>query len=393
MKARAGAVRMSIAVVVTLGAFSLAAIGSNGVARAASNTISVAGLANAKLPAGVCSSGETGVSKSGPIQLSHGGGTVGTMDNPDYFSAGIVGTPVHINLGGTNHTGVAVVIVCGAGGSAQWTSMWVFGGSARHLTTLFGGVTPRSYAQGVAGSLMSGISAKGGSLVVQETYSMPGDNCLACATGRTTTTWSWSSSNTGHLVITQPPPKKVVVVTGAAPGGFGGLPATLNQAGPGVVAGRTVLATCTAQSSADGTPLTELDTGAWLPSGDLMPSSPLPDCDSNPGSNGAPSSGVGQSGTSGTTTCPTAAQAMTAWTANPGTNQVAPGTVVSNIANISCWKNWVLGFAVSNSGNGSFVFSQTGGLHSLTAAESSQFNSEVCSDPTSPSGWRGELGC
>jgi hypothetical protein len=247
-------------------------------------------LANAKLPAGVCSSGVSGVPQSGSIQLSHGVGTVGTTYNPDFFGARIIGTPVHINLGGTKHAGVAVVIACGTGGSAQWTSMWVFGGSASHLKTLFGGVVPRSYAQGVAGSLMSGVSAKGSSLVVREVFSKPGDACEACATGRTTTTWSWSASNPGHLVITRPPPKKVVVVTGAAPSGFGGLPATLNQAEPPVVPGHTVLATCTAQATSDGSLWTELDSGGWLPSGDLQ-SVNLPNCDggaSSPTATAAP---------------------------------------------------------------------------------------------------------
>ena len=78
--------------------------------------------------------------------------------------------------------------------------------------------------------------------------------------------------------MTEPRPKKVKVVVAAAPTGFLGGPASLNQAGPRVAVGRSVLATCTAQPPESGARWTELDTGAWVPSSDLT-SVDLPDCD------------------------------------------------------------------------------------------------------------------
>jgi hypothetical protein len=252
-------------------------LGDSAAAAGTQASLTTRNVTGAKLPAGACSTGESGVPRSGAIQLSKGTGSVGSVDSLDYFGAKIIGSPVSIDLG-VHRAGVAVVIGCGQGGSDVWTSLWVFQGSPNNLTTLFGGMTPRSYAQGPAGSLLTGVQVKGHALVVHEVFSKAGDTCMACSSGKLSTTWGWSSPNGAHLVMTEPRPKKVKVVAAAAPTGFLGGPASINQAGPRVVAGRSVLATCTAQPPDSSERWTELDTGAWLPSSDLA-SVELPDCD------------------------------------------------------------------------------------------------------------------
>jgi hypothetical protein len=266
--------------ILIVGLTAITAAASGGAFRGSSNHLALTpkDLENAKLPAGVCSSGTSGVPLSGAIQLSNGEGTVGTIDTQDFFGAEIIGTPVPINLGGPHHVGVAAAIACGQGGSAEWDEMWVFSGSATKLVILFGGVLPRTYSESedaADGSLIRGISAKAHSLVVQEGFAEPGQ-CGACATGRAATTWSWSPANPGHLVITQPAPKNVKVTHSTTPHGWGKLPPTRNQAGPALSAGHTVLAICTAPI--EGVQWTELETGGWVLSADLEPAG-LPDCD------------------------------------------------------------------------------------------------------------------
>ena len=287
-------------------------------------------MANAKLPSGVCFSSAFAITSSRPIQLSHGRFMPATFDGPNDISARIVGKPVHIRLAGAGHNGVAVVIGCNAGGSAVWTSLWVFDGSAYKLKVLFGGILPRSYDESAqsnlsAGQEISGISAKRRSLVVSEQFAARGD-CVTCTTGRTTTTWGWSASNRGHLVITRPSPKKVTVVTRGTPSGFGGAQATRNQAGSAVVPGHTVLATCTVQSTLDGSLWTELDTGGWLPNADLAPVH-LPDCD-------------------GGTVSPTIAPPSTSPTVSPITTITAPSASPFSLADLDT-------AAVTQSGLGS----------------------------------------
>jgi len=85
--------------------------------------------------------------------------------------------------------------------------------------------------------------------------------------------------------------------------------------------------------------------------------------------------------------CPTPAQVYAAWVASPGIEASAPGSV-TGFSHIQCWENWVVATVVGN-GNGVFFFSQTGGLHGLSASESSDFMSAVCSDPSAPAAWKG----
>jgi len=337
-------------------------------------------LANATLPAGMCDPSMPAVT------LSNGGGTTGTNQfSPGYYGITLLAPPLSVDI---SHDGVADTVAefrCDAGGTLQWTSMWIFDSKSGALTTLAGPIYPRSVGTGPWGALIKSVTLHGSDLVVDETYSNPQDpHC--CFSGATTTTWAWHGST---LRIVSPPPSPGTISVAAAPGTIG-YPGTKT-----LPAGTHVAVVCSAVPVSQTSSWTELDTGEWLPSADVTASSTLPDCDVNPVSTGG---GTGSSTASGTATapsCPTAAQLMAVWRANPGTNVVAPGTVVSNLGNVSCWKNWVLAFAVSSNGNGngSFTFSQLGGLHSLSSAEGSQFSSEVCGDPTSPAGWRGELGC
>jgi hypothetical protein len=85
--------------------------------------------------------------------------------------------------------------------------------------------------------------------------------------------------------------------------------------------------------------------------------------------------------------CPSPAQVYAAWVASPGIETATPGSV-TGFAGIQCWENWVVATVVGN-GNGVFFFSQTGGLHGLSASESSDFMSAVCSDPSAPTSWKG----
>ena len=237
-------------------------------------------LDNGKLPSGVCSDAGAGPSSSGTIKLTNGTGTTGTLGQPDYLAAQIVGEPVKVNFG-SGHSGVAAAFDCGDGGSAVWTPLWVFDGTKSNVHVLLGSVPLRSYDQSQSGfgSAIVGLTAMGHSLVVREQFHQPGEDCHACATGMTTTTWGWSPSNPGHLVITQPAPRRAVVVIRTAPSGWEGQTLTHNQTGPSMSAGHKVLVVCTA-APADGRHVTELNTGAWVASADLKPIT-LPDCDAN----------------------------------------------------------------------------------------------------------------
>jgi hypothetical protein len=346
-------------------------------ASSASNTSSTPiDLANATLPAGMCDPTMPAVT------LSNGGGTTGANSfSPGYFSISLLVPPISADVNHDGVTDTVGVFVCGVGGTIEWTSLWIFDSKSGVLTTLVGPVYPRSIGTGSWGPQIKSLSIQGSNLVVSELYSNPPDpHC--CLSGATTTTWAWHG---GTLRIISPAPTAGTVSIAAAPGRLG------NPGTTALAAGTHVAAVCTALAPTQAS-WTELDTGKWLPSADVTASTALPDCDINPVSTGGGTS-PSASGVGTFPTCPTAAQLMAVWRANPGNNAVAPGTIVSNLANVSCWKNWVLAFAVSNSANGSFAFSQLGGLHSLSSAEGTVFSSQVCGDPSSPAGWRGELGC
>jgi hypothetical protein len=92
----------------------------------------------------------------------------------------------------------------------------------------------------------------------------------------------------------------------------------------------------------------------------------------------------------GTPTCPTSTQLMTAWQAASASvkqSWAAPGAAISGFDNIQCWQDWVVA-GVAGSGNGAFVFSQSGGLHLFPELDIQQFDDAVCPNPQAPSSWK-----
>jgi hypothetical protein len=81
--------------------------------------------------------------------------------------------------------------------------------------------------------------------------------------------------------------------------------------------------------------------------------------------------------------CPSASQLLTLYDSDPSN---PPG--ITGFTTPTCWSNWVVAFGLGQ-GNGSIVFSTTGGLHVATTAENGTFHDAVCSDPSAPSAWRG----
>lgn len=398
MNARAYAVRISIAVAVILGSGSLVAVGSNGVAGAASNTkprvviTSTSVMLSGKTQLAPVTLACSGAACSGSIQLT---GTVkikkrvGKRTVTKATSVVLASTPYKLAKGksGTfnlspSKTGRSSLAQTNASPPLRATLIAsVRGGSPARKAVVVGGsqfvgtyaLTPAPNFCGPDGSRVGQVIYVQGTAVTDIDPADPAGPFTGTA----------SAQGAGyHLVLVQPANEIMDDIM-----------ITLTNGGNDITG--TGQLNLEASGGLHGCPIsfTGLRTSASVPTSAPTTTTTAPPAATTTTTPPAATTTTAPPATSATTACPTSAQAMTAWTANPGTNQIAPGTVVSNIANISCWKNWVLGFAVSSSGNGSFVFSQTGGLHSLTAAESSQFNSEVCSDPTSPSGWRGELGC
>jgi hypothetical protein len=90
---------------------------------------------------------------------------------------------------------------------------------------------------------------------------------------------------------------------------------------------------------------------------------------------------------------PTPAALLAAWRSAPASVQqgwAAPGSV-TGFAEITCWQDWVVAEATGN-GNGSFVFSQSGGLHPVPEASLQQFSDRVCGDPAAPKAWKSGTG-
>jgi predicted Ser/Thr protein kinase len=91
----------------------------------------------------------------------------------------------------------------------------------------------------------------------------------------------------------------------------------------------------------------------------------------------------------GTPACPTSGQLMTAWQSASASVQqswAAPGTIDS-FDYIQCWDDWVVAGAVGN-GNGTVVFSQSGGLHVFPELDLQQFSDAVCPNPQAPNSWK-----
>jgi hypothetical protein len=88
--------------------------------------------------------------------------------------------------------------------------------------------------------------------------------------------------------------------------------------------------------------------------------------------------------------CPDAAQVLAAWNASPASARqtwTSPDVAISSFQGISCWGGWVVAAPVAD-GNGTFVFSQVGGLHVLSVPDLPEFSKAVCSTSESPSDWK-----
>jgi len=97
--------------------------------------------------------------------------------------------------------------------------------------------------------------------------------------------------------------------------------------------------------------------------------------------------------------CPNAAQVLAAWNASPASARrtwTAPDVAISSFEGISCWGGWVVAVPIAE-GNGTFVFSQVGGLHVVPVPDLPAFNQAVCSTSQSPRDWKsqaaGPAGC
>jgi hypothetical protein len=94
-----------------------------------------------------------------------------------------------------------------------------------------------------------------------------------------------------------------------------------------------------------------------------------------------------------TTSCadPAAAALLAAWRAAPASVKqgwgAASDSAVASFAEVQCWKDWVIADPVGN-GNGTFVFSRSGGLHLMPEPDLQQFADAVCGDPSSPRAWK-----
>jgi hypothetical protein len=89
---------------------------------------------------------------------------------------------------------------------------------------------------------------------------------------------------------------------------------------------------------------------------------------------------------------PTAAALLSVWRAAPASVRRAwSGTAVTSFTNIQCWNDWIVARPLGN-GDGTFVFSRSGGLHLMPESDLQQFSDVVCGDPAAPAAWKGPLG-
>lgn len=101
---------------------------------------------------------------------------------------------------------------------------------------------------------------------------------------------------------------------------------------------------------------------------------------------------VGASPAHDSCAAPTAASLLAGWRASPTSVRRAwSGTAVTSFADIQCWKDWVVARPIGN-GDGTFVFSRSGGLHLMPESDLQRFSDVVCGDPAAPEAWKGPLG-
>ena len=347
-------------------------------------------------PAGVCGA-FAGQGAPGPVTIRNGAGTAPTGAIVQ------VEASANIDATGDGEEETAVLVQCGTGGSARWTGVWLYGEVAGKFEAWIGPLMSRSVGASPDsdfGAIETGLAVHGSRIVVSEDFAEPGD-CGGCATGRTTTAWNWSPS-VGQMVITTPASMPAQVVTATPqPSLFGASQEAPPQA-IRVTAGETVEVVCSATDLGDGGSWTELDDGAWMPSSSLRAPQSLPNC--NGGSKAPVGSGTTPStstpatapvpspsppaitpSASQTATCPTPTALLQAWKASPGIDSATP-TSVTGFTNVRCWKEWVVA-TVQGNGNGTFIFSETGGLHGVTEAEDTELDHQVCTTPAAPSSW------
>ena len=91
--------------------------------------------------------------------------------------------------------------------------------------------------------------------------------------------------------------------------------------------------------------------------------------------------------------CPTSGQLMAAWNATPPAARRSWTTLTpSGMADITCWRGWVVADPVMQA-NGSVIFrEQAGRWQLLPATELSRFDSAVCGVPGAPAAWSGPAG-
>jgi hypothetical protein len=87
---------------------------------------------------------------------------------------------------------------------------------------------------------------------------------------------------------------------------------------------------------------------------------------------------------------PTSAALTAAWRKAPASVRqgwAAPTAGVTGFSGISCWEDWVVAAPIGN-GDGTFIFSQSGGLHVMPAPDLQSFTDAVCEDPEAPKAWK-----
>jgi hypothetical protein len=304
MKPRAHAVRMSIGVIVILGTIKLVAIGSNGIAGAATHALSASGLANAKLPPGMCANSDL------PVTLSNGSGiSTANQDSINYFSISLSSRPLTIDI---NHDGIkdlAVVFRCNFGGSFNTTALWLFDKRKSGFTVLAGPIDGRT------GQIQS-VAIRGKDLMTSERFHTAQDaDC--CPSGRASTTWAWHNK---ALRIIRPTSLPGTTTVKAAPTGYPGSAGTIK-----LPSGTHVAVLCTELTGLTTGPKQwdQLDTGDWLPSKDVKTSSRPPACSTLSGSSQLPQS------VTTTTEEPTTTTTVPTTTPTTTTAAVPPGSQIT----------------------------------------------------------------
>jgi len=89
---------------------------------------------------------------------------------------------------------------------------------------------------------------------------------------------------------------------------------------------------------------------------------------------------------------PSATALLAAWRAAPASVRqgwAAPGAALTSFTDIQCWQDWVVANGLGD-GDGSFVFSRSGGLHPIPEPDLQQFSDDVCNDPAAPKAWKSQ---